>query len=481
MGYGTGVIMAVPAHDERDFVFAKRHRLRIREVISPDGRAHELEAAYVGDGVMINSGPFDGTPSAEGKQRVAAMAKEQGWGDRAVTYRLRDWLISRQRYWGTPIPIIHCPSCGMVPVPDEQLPVELPEDVDFQPHGESPLARHAGFINTTCPKCGGAAKRDADTMDTFVDSSWYMWRYPNPRYTESFADPEANRRWSPVDQYTGGAEHAVLHLLYARFVTKALRDLGYLWFDEPFVRLFNQGQIVLRGRRMSKSRGNVEAPDSYVQRYGADAFRLFLMFLGPWEEGADWDDAGIDGTFRFLQRLWTQVVEHAGVAATGPEVESLERIRHRAIKRVTDAVERFRWNIAVAALMEFRSDVHAAKAHAASVSYDRAIRTLLLLLAPLAPHITEELWHRLGGEGSIHLQAWPTYDPAMIAEREVLIVIQVNGKVRDRVTVPAGQSQAELERLARDNARVRASLDGDAIKMVKVVPDRLINVVTEKR
>ncbi len=479
--YGTGAIMAVPAHDERDFEFARRYGLPIREVITPDGaHHHDLTQAYVGEGVMVHSGPFDGTRSEEGKRRVSAMAKEKGWGDASLTYHLRDWLISRQRYWGTPIPIVHCPVDGTVPVPEDGLPVLLPEDVDFRPRGESPLARHPTFVNTTCPKCGRAAKRETDTMDTFVDSSWYMWRYPNPRYEEGFADPEANRRWSPVDQYTGGAEHAVLHLLYARFFTKALRDLGLLWFDEPFARLFNQGQIVLGGRRMSKSRGNVQAPDSYVERYGADAFRLFLMFIGPWEDGADWDDAGIDGTYRFLQRLWALALSHtASGTRDGAEVEALERARHRAVKRVTDAVERFRWNIAVAALMEFLNDLQ--RARAGSVSYDRGVRTLLLLLAPLAPHISEELWQRLGAARSVHLESWPTYDPELVREREVVIVIQVNGKVRDRQTVPTGRSEAELRALALANERVQASLNGAPVARVVVVPDRLVNVVSEKR
>ncbi|TMD58069.1 MAG: leucine--tRNA ligase [Chloroflexi bacterium] len=481
MGYGSGAIMAVPAHDERDFAFAKKHGLPIRQVISPDGTEQELDEAYAGEGVMVNSGPFEGTPSVEAKRKIAELAKQKGWGDAAVSYRLRDWLISRQRYWGTPIPIVHCPTCGLVGVPESELPVLLPEDVDFQPHGESPLARHSGFMNTTCPRCQGPAKRDPDTMDAFVDSSWYMWRYPNPRYERGFADPEANRHWSPVDQYTGGTEHAVMHLLYARFFTKALRDLGYLWFGEPFVRLFNQGQIVLRGRRMSKSRGNVEAPDTYVEQYGADSFRLFLMFIGPWEEGADWDAAGIEGTFKFLKRLWTLVLAHSSAPAhDGPPIEELERLRHRSIKRVTEAMERFRWNIAVAALMEYLRDIQAAKGSEQSISYDRALRSLLLLLAPMAPHISEELWQRLGATRSIHLESWPTYDPAAVAEREVTVVIQVNGKVRDRVIVPAGSSDAELTRLARENPRVKASLDGARVSRVVVVRDRLVNVVTGK-
>jgi leucyl-tRNA synthetase len=481
LSYGSGAIMAVPAHDERDYAFARKFGLAVREVITPDGRHHhDLAAAYVGEGTMVHSGPFDGLPSEEGKRAVAALAKENGWGEAAVTYRLRDWLISRQRYWGTPIPIVHCPEHGTVGAPEDQLPILLPEDVDFQPRGESPLARHPGFVNTTCPRCGRAAKRETDTMDTFVDSAWYMWRYPNPRYANGFADPEANRRWSPVDQYTGGAEHAVLHLLYARFFTKALRDLGLLWFGEPFQRLFNQGQIVLRGRRMSKSRGNVEAPDTYVEQYGADAFRLFLMFLGPWEEGADWDDAGIEGTYRFLQRLWRLALAHAAAdRRDGPDVEQLERARHRAIKRVTEAYERFRWHIAVASLMEFSNVLQRASAQASSASYDRAVRTLLVLLAPMAPHISEELWQRLGATSSIHLESWPVYDPVLVAEREVPIVFQVNGKVRDRQTVSAGLSKAELKALALSSARVQASVDGARVVDVVVVADRLVNVVTE--
>ena len=482
LSYGTGAIMAVPAHDERDFAFAKRYGLEIREVITPDGtHHHDMAAAYVGEGQLVHSAPFDGLASAEGARRVTAMATEKGWGEAAVTYRLRDWLISRQRYWGTPIPIVYCEQDGVVPVPEKDLPVLLPEDADFQPRGESPLARHPGFVTTTCPRCGRAARRETDTMDTFVDSSWYMYRYANPRYESGFLDPEAGRRWLPVDQYTGGAEHAVLHLLYARFFTKALRDLGLVWFDEPFLRLFNQGQVVFGGRRMSKSRGNVQAPDAYVERYGADAFRLFLMFIGPWENGADWDDAGIEGTARFLQRVWSLVLRHAPArGAQGPENDELERFTHRTIKRVTDAVERFRWNVAVAALMEFANGLQRSTA-LSSVSYDRAIRTLLLLLAPLAPHVTEELWHRLGATRSIHLEAWPTYDPSLVSAEEVLVVIQVDGKVRDRAMVPAGQGEDELRRIALRSKRVQASLDGASVARVVVVPDKLVNVVTERK
>ncbi len=479
LSYGSGAIMAVPAHDERDFEFAKKYGLRIREVITPDGKHHhDLPAAYTGDGVMVHSGPFDGKRSEEGKRAVTAMAEQRGWGRPQVTYRLRDWLISRQRYWGTPIPIVYCEKCGTVPVPEKDLPVVLPEDAEFLPGGESPLARHATFPNATCPTCGGKARRESDTMDTFVDSSWYQYRYVNARYAKGWVDPEAARRWVPVDQYTGGAEHAVMHLLYARFFTKALRDLGLLWFDEPFLRLFNQGQIVLKGRRMSKSRGNVQAPDTYVQRYGADAFRLFLMFIGPWEAGADWDDAGIEGTWRFLQRVWT-VADRGDGGADGTRDDALERLTHRTVKRVTEGIERFRWNVAIAALMEFANELQRAKP--ASGSYSRALRTLLVLLAPMAPHVTEELWQHLGAQRSIHLEPWPTYDPALVREDEVLIVIQVDGKTRDRTTVAAGQGEDALKKLALENPRVRAALDGAPVAKVVVVPDKLVNVVTEKR
>ena len=482
LSYGTGAIMAVPAHDERDFEFATKHGLPIREVITPDGaHHHDLAAAYVGEGAMVHSGPFDGKRSEEGKRAIAAHAEERGWGKAAVTYRLRDWLISRQRYWGTPIPIIYCEVCGTVPVPEQDLPVILPDDAEFLPHGESPLARHPTFPRTTCPNCGREARRETDTMDTFVDSSWYFCRYLSPRDDRTFMEPEPGRRWLPVHQYTGGAEHAVMHLLYARFFIKALRDVGLLWFDEPFLRLFNQGQIVTHGKRMSKSRGNVQAPDTYVQRYGTDAFRLFLMFIGPWEEGADWDDAGIEGTWRFVQRVWGLGLRHAANALRdGASDENLERVTHRTIKRVTDAVERFRWNVAVAALMEFANELMRSKA-TTSASFDRALRTLLVLLAPLAPHLSEELWHRLGERRSIHLEAWPSHDPALVREDELLIVLQVDGKTRDRTVAAAGQDEEALRKLALANPRVQAQLDGVRVAKVVVVPDKLVNVVTEKR
>ncbi|HYU02316.1 MAG TPA: leucine--tRNA ligase, partial [Jatrophihabitantaceae bacterium] len=390
--YGTGAIMAVPAHDERDFAFAKQYGLPIKEVISPSGEPtpHALEAAYSGAGTMVRSGPYTGTPSDVGKKTIASEAKKTGIGTPSITYRLRDWLVSRQRYWGTPIPVVFCPADGTVPVPEDQLPVVLPRDAQFTGRGGSPLAQLPSFVNTTCPKCGGLAKRETDTLDTFVDSSWYMYRYIDPKTDTAFMNVEVGKRWLPVDRYTIGIEHAILHLLYCRFVCKALRDLGYLWFDEPITHLRNQGTIVFKGRKMSKSRGNVQAPDEYVRRYGADTVRLFVMFMGPWTEGNDWDGAGIEGTSRFLHRVWTLgVTERPGA---GPRDADLDRAVQRTIKKVTEDLEAYHFNTAVAALMELST----ATFHASGPSRDDATDALVLLLAPFAPHIAEELWQRRG-------------------------------------------------------------------------------------
>src|SRR3989442_523419 len=377
--YGTGAIMAVPAHDERDFDFAKRHRLDIREVISPDGaERRSMTAPYLGEGVMVRSGPFTGTQTEEGRRAVAEDAKRRGIGGPSVIYRLRDWLISRQRYWGTPIPLVYCDTDGAVPVPYDQLPVELPRDVEITGRGGSPLARVASFVNTTCPKCGKPARRDTDTMDRFVDSSWYVYRYPDPKYDRLFMNAEIGRLWLPVARYTGGIEHAILHLLYARFVAKALRDMGYLWFGEPFKHLRNQGTIVFGGRKMSKSHGNVQAPDEYVARYGADSLRLFLMFMGPWTDGSDWDAAGIEGTHRFLNRVWTIGIEKPAGSA-GDRDEAVDRAVHRTIQKVTEDLEGYRFNTAISAMIELSTTL----SHARGSSPLERIDTLVLLLAPL--------------------------------------------------------------------------------------------------
>src|SRR6266545_3743837 len=471
--YGTGAIMAVPGHDERDFAFAKKYGLEIREVISPDGKEHaSLDEPYLGEGVMVRSGPFTGTRSEAGKQSVAEDARRRGIGKPAVTYRLRDWLISRQRYWGTPIPIVHCDTDGAVPVPYDQLPVELPRDVEFTGRGGSPLAHVPAFVNTTCPKCGKPARRDTDTMDTFVDSSWYMFRYVDPKIDTAFMNKAVGRKWLPVKQYTGGVEHAILHLLYMRFMTKALRDLGELPFDEPVVRFRYQGTIVFKGRKMSKSRGNVQTPDEYVKQYGSDTLRLFMMFMGPWVDGADWNASGIEGTYRFLWRVWELALTEP--AQVGPRDADVDGAVHRTIKKVTEDLTIEHFNTAVAAMMELANTLQ----HAHGPSRNDGVATLVLLLAPFAPHMTEELWHRRGGTGSVHQQRWPEYDEAVAAPREVTIVVQVNGKVRDRISMPAGSPDAEVRRRALASAKVQATLNGTKPAKVIVVRDRIVSIVT---
>jgi leucyl-tRNA synthetase len=473
--YGTGAIMAVPAHDERDFAFAKQYGQPIKEVISSDGVEHDaLEAAYSGPGTMVRSGPYTGTSSEVGKRTIASEAKKTGIGKPSVTYRLRDWLISRQRYWGTPIPIVYCPTDGTVPVPLDQLPVVLPRDAQFTGRGGSPLGQLPEFVNTTCPKCGGPAKRETDTMDTFVDSSWYMYRYVDTKIDTHFMNVDVGRKWLPVDRYTIGIEHAILHLLYCRFVCKALRDLGYLWFDEPIKHLRNQGTIVFKGRKMSKSRGNVQAPDEYVRRYGADTVRLFVMFMGPWTEGNDWDAAGIEGASRFLHRVWTiGVTERSGA---GSRDADLDRAVQRTIQKVTEDLEAYRFNTAVAAMMELSTAVY----HASGPSRDAATDALVLLLAPFAPHISEELWQRRGGTGSVHTQTWPVFDAAAARATTVTVVAQVNGKVRDRLELPAGLSDDALREAALASPRVTHAIAGQAVARVIVVEDRLVNIVTER-
>ncbi|MBD0354347.1 MAG: leucine--tRNA ligase, partial [Rubrobacteraceae bacterium] len=397
MGYGTGAIMAVPAHDERDFAFARKYGVEIRTVITPpDWDGGELDEAYVGEGTMVNSGVFDGTPNEEGKERVTAWLEERGAGRGAVTYRLHDWLISRQRYWGTPIPIIYCQDCGTVPVPEEDLPVLLPEDAEFMPTGESPLKRDPSFSNTTCPRCGGPAERETDTMDTFMDSSWYQYRYLSPHYDEGPFDPERGEKWLPVDQYTGGIEHAVMHLLYTRFFTKVMRDLGLVSFDEPMLRLFNQGIILgPDGEKMSKSRGNVVNPQDFVDRYGSDALRCFLMFIGPWDQGGPWDGRGIEGVSRWLRRALSLVGESDPSGAEADPKE-LDRRTNRTIKKVTEDLEAFRFNTAIAALMEHTNYLLAIKGEVGEGQWNAALRTFVTVLAPFAPHHAEEMWAAMG-------------------------------------------------------------------------------------
>ncbi|MCC9075852.1 leucine--tRNA ligase [Litorilinea aerophila] len=496
MGYGTGAIMAVPAHDQRDFEFAQKFGLEIRRVISgPNGEDGPLTEAYDSkeEGFMINSGPFDGTPVKEAAKKVTAWLEETGKGKAAVNYRLRDWLISRQRMWGAPIPIIYCPQCGTVPVPYEELPVRLPDDAEFKPTGESPLKYHAGFRYVKCPRCGGDAERETDTMDTFMCSSWYHYAYVSPYWKAGETihaddmpwDPEKGEYWLPVDQYTGGIEHATMHLLYTRFFTKALRDLGIVNFDEPMLRLFNQGTILgPDGEKMSKSRGNVVNPDDYVGKYGADTVRGYLMFIGPWELGGPWDPSAIEGVSRFLHRVWHVVVEEGDPAQqeaepAGEELRALERKLHQTILKVTDDIANFRFNTAIAAMMELNNLLLRLKETPVygSALWQEAIETLILLMAPIFPHISEELWHRLGHTESVHLQRWPEGDPEKAREEEITVVVQVNGKVRDKLLVSPGTDKATLESQALALGNVQKWIDGKQVRKVIVVPDRLVNIV----
>jgi leucyl-tRNA synthetase len=479
MTYGTGAIMAVPGHDERDFEFARKFNLPIREVIAPlAGKQGELAEAYTGPGVMVNSGQFDGFGSEAGFDAVADLLESRGIGRRVTRYRLRDWLVSRQRYWGCPIPIVYCDRCGTVPVARDELPVLLPAEY-------KPLSENEDFIRVACPQCGQPARRETDTLDTFVDSSWYFLRYVSPKdETEPF-DPELADHWMPVDQYTGGVEHAILHLLYSRFLQKVLYDAGLVKDVEPFVRLFNHGMVTRFGSAMSKSKGNGISPEQLVSQQGADAGRVYEMFIGPPQDEVEWTDSGLQGCARFLQRVWRLVLEpelvlREGAAPAAVDGASLTRKVHQTIKKVTDDYQGFRFNTAVAALMELSNTCqdYLAAGGARDQAWEDAVRNLILLLNPLAPHLAEELWHRRGGSGLCAEASWPAYDPALAAEPEVTLVVQVAGRVRDRIRVPAGLPEGDALSTALGSEKVRAML-GSAGKPSRVVyvPDRLINLV----
>jgi leucyl-tRNA synthetase len=534
--YGTGAVMGVPAHDERDFAFAKEHGLPIRVVVEPPGGVPEggLAEAFVGEGRQVNSGPFDGRPNREAWEAIADAASARGVGRRAVSWRLRDWLISRQRYWGAPIPVVTCEACGIVPVPEEDLPVLLPEDVEFRPTGESPLARCPSFVRTACPRCGGPARRETDTMDTFVDSSWYFLRYLSPRdevrpFRRALVDA-----WLPVDQYIGGVEHAILHLLYARFVTKVLHDLGHVGFREPFGALFTQGMIqkiayqcpehgwipwgaALADRlaagndacprtdharsaepprlraalhKMSKSKGNVVPPDPLLDRFGSDTVRLYTLFVGPPEKDAEWDEAAVVGQHRFLGRVWETARRYAPWArgpgsgsreASGSFAE-LRRATHEAVRSITEEMEGgFHFNTAIATLHTLFGEIErlGGKAHTdpERSAVGESLRLGILVLAPFAPHLGERLWEEIGGRGSVFRAAWPSFDPELAAPSELEVVAQVNGKVRARFRVPAGLDEASLRARALAEPKVVEATQGRAIARVVVVPDRLVNVV----
>jgi leucyl-tRNA synthetase len=482
MDYGTGAIMGVPAHDERDFAFAQRYELPVQVVVVPADGDIEEGAAYIGhspDEKLVDSAQFTGMSSPAAKQAVVEWLESRGKGRFAVGYRLRDWLISRQRYWGCPIPILYCDTCGMVPVPAEDLPVLLPEVDEYLPKGRSPLAAAEEWVKTSCPRCGGEARRETDTMDTFVDSSWYFIRYCDPHNAEAAFDRALADYWLPVNQYIGGIEHAILHLMYARFFTKVLHDLDLVGFREPFLRLFNQGMIHYLGAKMSKSKGNVITPEPMIERYGADAVRLYILYMGPAEEDMEWHDAGIEGTARLLDRVWRlslEVAERGPLPAPGDG--PLVRKTHATIAKVTDDItRRFQFHTPIAAFFELVNELYKVKDEAERAAEVRfATETLVSLLQPYAPHVAEEVWERLGHE-RLWEQPWPQADPAMLARDTFELVVQVNGRVRDRVEVPVGLSEDELVARAKDLPRVRSHLDGQEVRKAIVVPGRLVNLV----
>lgn len=494
--YGTGAVMGVPAHDQRDFEFARKYNLPIRVVIQPPGEELDpqtMTEAYAGDGVMVNSGQFNGLSKDEGIRAVIAYLEEKGLGRGQVNYRLRDWLISRQRYWGAPIPIIYCDKCGIVPVPEEDLPVLLPRDVEFKPTGQSPLADCPEFVNTTCPRCGGLARRETDTMDTFMCSSWYYYRYTSPREDKHPWDRARVDYWLPVDQYIGGVEHAILHLLYSRFFTKVLYDLGLVGIQEPFTNLLTQGMVLKDGAKMSKSRGNVVSPEEIVAKYGADTARLFILFAAPPERDLEWSDQGVEGCYRFLNRVWRLVASVAGGLLEAPPKPAgklvgvnrqMHRLIHLTIKKVTEDIgNRFNFNTAVSAIMELVNALYQYK-EVPETDRDPAvlregIEHLLILLAPFAPHITEELWEATGHRESIHKQPWPAYDPEAIVEDEITIVVQINGRVRERVLVPAGITPAQMQEVVLAQPRVQKLVEGKQIVKVIPVPGKLVNIVVK--
>jgi len=518
--YGTGAIMAVPAHDERDYEFASKNRIPIKEVISPDGENHgELSCAYTDEGIMVNSGIFNGLNSEDGRKKITSYLEEKGIGKFNVNYKLKDWLISRQRYWGAPIPIIYCDRCGIVPVPEEDLPVILPYDVDFKPTGLSPLIYCDDFVNTTCPRCGKKAKRETDTMDTFVCSSWYFLRYCSPNYGDGAFNSSEVDYWMPVDEYIGGIEHATMHLIYSRFFTKVLYDGGLIKFKEPFIKYFPHGVVNLGGQKMSKSKGNIVNPSEIYNRYGADTLRIYILFMGPADSLVDWSDSGVEGARRFLNRLWRLVVGNIELVSNNKKVreeveerkdinetddlktidikdkfkngelnkleKELYRKLHQTIKKVTcDVLDRFNFNTAISAIMELVNLMNKYQDEAVSSEQNAALvkeltEKLLTLLSPIVPFITEELWSKMGKEKSIHKVHWPEYDEEIAKEELVTIIFQVNGKIRDRKDLPAGISDEEIDKYALSSERMKKYLsDGEIIKKI-IVPNKLVNIVVK--
>jgi leucyl-tRNA synthetase len=493
MEYGTGVIMSVPAHDQRDFEFAKEYGLPLRVVIQPDGgnlNPEDMKSAYEDEGIMVNSGVFSGLNSEVGKKRVTDYAEAKGFGRSQVNYKLRDWGISRQRYWGTPIPIIYCDRCGTLAVPDGDLPVELPMDVELTGKGSSPLSKIDRFLNTKCHKCGGDAKRETDTMDTFVESSWYFLRYTSPDFQEGMVDKERGKYWLPVDQYIGGIEHAILHLMYARFYTKVLRDLGMYDLDEPFLNLLTQGMVIKDGAKMSKSLGNTVDPDDMIEKYGADTVRIFMLFASPVERDLDWSNEGIEGAYRFLNRVWRSIGErlhiiqnYKGVKPnlaqiSGSAKDLLIKV-HKTIKKVTEDLERFQLNTGIAAIMELLNAVSRFEPNGKDeISVVReAIEAMVRLLYPFAPHISEELWETLGYKETLIDKEWIEWDRELVGSASIIVVLQVNGRVRSQVLMDPDTTEEEMKKAAFSDEKVKSHISGKEIKKVIVVPRKLVNVV----
>ncbi len=492
--YGTGAVMAVPSEDQRDWMFATKYGIRkILTIRPPEGelRLEDMTEAYVEkEGFLINSGKFTGMEMHAAMGAIIDEAEAQGFGKRRVNYRLRDWLISRQRYWGAPIPIINCEKCGEVLVPEEELPVRLPEDVSFEQGAVSPLSSSEHFLHCTCPKCGGEATRETDTMDTFICSSWYYYRYADPKNTERPFDRDKVNYWAPVDQYIGGIEHAILHLLYARFFTKVLRDAGMLDFDEPFTNLLTQGMVIKDGAKMSKSLGNVVSPEEIIEKYGADTARLFILFAAPVERDLDWSDQGVEGAFRFLNRVWRILLQFEGAiksapaacdpSALTPEETELRRVLHMTVKKVTEDVrDRFMFNTAISSIMELVNAFYAFQDKELNPALVRETASMLLrMLAPFAPHITEELWARLF-TGSVHAEKWPAYDASALTQDEIEVVLQINGKVRDRVKIAADLDKEAMEQLVTELPRAKELTEGKTIVKVICVPGKLVNIVVK--
>jgi leucyl-tRNA synthetase len=489
MGYGTGAIMAVPAHDERDFDFCRKYDIPVRAVIRPvDGELADgatMKAAFTDDGICEDCGEFSGLASAEARRRMTAKAEKEGFGEGSVTYRIKDWGISRQRYWGTPIPVIHCDRCGTIPVPEDELPVVLPLDVNITGKGRSPLENVPEFINVKCYRCGGAARREKDTMDTFVDSSWYFYRYCDANNDKAPFDSGKIAYWFPIDQYIGGVEHAILHLIYSRFFTKVMRDLGLISNDEPVKNLFTQGMVIKDGAKMSKSRGNVVSADQMAKTFGTDTARLFALFAAPPEKDLDWQDSSVEGMYRFLGRVYRFVTRNAekacagGSAGAAADRRALRKL-HQTTRKITEDFEsRWHFNTSIAAIMELMNELTALETELSGEALSEVLETMVLLLGPFAPYVAEEMWEELGRTGPVFRQPWPSYDADLAREEEAEIVVQINGKVRSHILVPFGSPRELLQQKALENDRIQPFLNGKQVAKVVVVPDKLVNIVVK--